>query len=535
MRRDAASRQPRPRPARLGLCLFVLAAAGLLAGSLDAQAPRTQAEAVIIPIRGEINDVLWRSIQRRVDEARAMGAKTIIFEMHTPGGLVTSALEISKLIKKLPADGIATVAWVRDHAYSAGALISLATQKIVMSSRSSIGDCAPIMIAPGGGPQELGKTERAKAESPVLEEFRDSATRNGYDWLLCRAMVTVATEVWWIENTLTHERRFVETAGKKKLIDDVEPDERQWKLVEEFADPLRPDGPPRKVSQPIDSAESLLTLNQSEAVAFGLAIGIADNEAELADLLGLRLEPLRLEINNWEKVATWLSSPMVRGILFIIMLMGAYMEFQNPGLIVPGVTALIALVIFLGAPYLAGLADIWTFVVLLIGLVLLAIEIFVLPGFGIAGILGILLIAIAFIGSFVPPEPGAPPFGWPTLQGTWDALKAAIVTLAASTIVAIFGIALLAKYLPQTPLARRLVLDNPPAPAPVAATDPRELIRVGDVGEVIAPLRPAGQARFGQEVVDVQSQGQYIEHGTRVVVIRKEGMNVVVRPLEDHA
>ncbi len=535
MRRDGGRRTKHRLRLRPGLVAMLLAAAGLLAGTLAAQAPRSRAEAVIIPIRGEINDVLLRSIQRRVDEARALGARTVIFEMDTPGGLVTSALEISKLIKKLPADGIATVAWVHDHAYSAGALISLACQKIVMSSRSSIGDCAPIMIAPGGGLQELGKTERAKAESPVLEEFRDSATRNGYDWLLCRAMVTVGTEVWWIENATTHERRFVETAEKKKLIDDVPADKRQWTLVERFADPLRPDGPPREVSQPIDSAEALLTLNQSEAVAFGLAAGIADSEAELADLLGLRLEPVRLEINNWEKVATWLSSPMVRGILFIIMLMGAYMEFQHPGLIVPGVTALIALVIFLGAPYLAGLADIWTFVVLLIGLVLLAVEIFVLPGFGIAGILGILLIVIAFVGSFVPPEPGAPPFGWPTLPGTWDAIKAAVLTLAASTIVAIFGIALLAKYLPQTPLARRLVLENPQAPAPVAATDPRELIRVGDVGEVIAPLRPAGQARFGQEVVDVQSQGQYIDRGTRVVVIRKEGMNVVVRPLQPQA
>ncbi len=535
MRCNAGSRASRAGRAGPGAALIALAAAGLMVGSLVGQPLRARPEAVVIPIRGEINDVLWRSVQRRVDEAREVGAKTIIFEMHTPGGLVTSALEISKLIKKLPAEGIATVAWVRDHAYSAGALISLSAQRIVMSSRSSIGDCAPIMIAPGGGLQELGKTERAKAESPVLEEFRDSATRNGYDWLLCRAMVTVGTEVWWIENTQTHQRRFVETAEKKKLIDDVEPDERQWKLVEEFADPLRPDGPPRKLAQPIDSAEALLTLNQSEAVAFGLAIGIADTEQQLADLLGLKREPQRLEINNWEKVATWLSSPMVRGILFIIMLMGAYMEFQHPGLIVPGVVALIALVIFLGAPYLAGLADIWTFVVLLIGLVLLAVEIFILPGFGIAGVLGILLIVIAFIGSFVPPEPGAPPFAWPSLQGTWDAIKAAVLTLSAATIVAVFGIALLAKYLPQTPLARRLVLDNPQAPAPVAATDPRELIRVGDVGEVIAPLRPAGQARFGQEVVDVQSQGQYIDNGTRVVVIRKEGMNVLVRPLEDRA
>ena len=138
------------------------------------------------------------------------------------GGLVTSALDISKLIKKLPDEGIRTVAWVNDQAYSAGALISVAAQEILMSSTASIGDCAPIMVSPVGGMTELGETERAKAESPILQEFRDSAIRNDYDTLLCRAMVTVGVEFWWLENIESGEREFVDANKKKELIDDTD-------------------------------------------------------------------------------------------------------------------------------------------------------------------------------------------------------------------------------------------------------------------------------------------------------------------------
>jgi membrane-bound serine protease (ClpP class) len=214
--------------------------------------------------------------------------------------------------------------------------------------------------------------------------------------------------------------------------------------------------------------------------------------------------------------------------------MGAYIEFQSPGLIVPGVTALVALGVFLGAPYAAGLADIWTIILLIVGLALLAVEIFVLPGFGVAGILGVVLILVAFIGSFVPDEPGSPPFSWPNLNATWRAIQTGIIVLSSSVIIAVTGIALLARYLPSMPFARGLVLGDTGGTAPARmAPIPSEYLQIGDIGIVTGDLRPGGQVRFGQRIVDVQSQGEYVEAGRRVQVLEMDGFKIVVRPLPD--
>lgn len=524
---SARFRRPARRAARrltIPLCLA-------LAGAVSAAA-QTRPAGAVIPIHGEINDILADSVFRRIEDARQQGVKVLIFEMNTPGGLVTSAIELSKRIKRLPDEGIATVAWIREDAYSAGALISIAAQQIVMSSTGRIGDCAPILISPGGGLVELGETERAKVESPVLQEFRDSAARNGYDQVLTRAMVTAGAEVWWLERIEGAERRFVHTEEKDLLVGGDSP---EWRLVTTYVDPLTNGEQP--VKQPVDGASELLTLSQSEAVAFGLARAIVRNEAELQSFLTLSAAPVRLEITGWEAFALWLNRPFVRGFLFVLVLLGAYTEFKFPGLIVPGAIALVSLAIFLAAPYAAGLANVWTFVLLGIGFILLAVELFVLPGFGIAGILGILLILLSFVGTFVPGEPGAPPLSLPSTQAAWDALKVGFLTMMCSVVIAFFGIILVLRYFPSLPIARHFLLENPvPTPA-VAAAAGTPLVQAGDVGVVLGPLRPGGQARFGHDVVEVSSQGEYVDSGTRVQVIRCEGMAVVVRPLppDEHA
>ncbi|MEW6251122.1 MAG: NfeD family protein [Planctomycetota bacterium] len=489
-----------------------------------------RAAGVIVTIKDEIDDILRDSLERRLTEAREAGAQVIVLELDTPGGLVTSALDIARMVKDTPAD-VHMVAWVHPRAYSAGALIALAADEIWMSPSSSIGDAAPIAITPAGGVQELGETERAKAESPILQEFRDSAARNGYNQLLTRAMVSLGTEVWWLEHTQTGERRFVTLEEKETLFDDADEAEREWKLVDEYT--VTVDGQPKEipVSQPLIGESELLTMSQYDAIAFGFARGIAGTVPELAEELQLAGTPARLEMNGWESFARWLNSPIIRGILLIIVLLGAYLEFHTPGAIVPGVTALIALVIFLAAPYAAGLASVWTFVLLGLGVILIGLEIFVIPGFGIAGIAGGVLVIVALLGSFVPAEPGAPPFSLPDLRGTWSALLTGLKVLTVSTLISLAGIILLAQYLPRTKLATGLVSENPELPA-TSGPEPT-LALPGDVGVVTGDLRPAGQARFGHEIVDVCSQGMYVPAGQRVQVIRREGMNVVVRPLPE--
>lgn len=536
-------RRYRPRSAAVraasmsrGVRLSLVSAAALalvapLVVAAGASGPRAAGPAALVTIRGEIDDIMRESIRRRVDEALAARVGTIIFELDTPGGAVKSALDICRDIKNIPQD-VRTVAWVRPNAYSAGAMISVACNEIWMSPSSSIGDCTPIMLAPTG-PVELGEANRAKAESPILQEFRDSATRNGYDPLLSRAMVTVGDEVWWIERIGDpNERRFVATDDKKKLVDEPSDENREWRLVERATVPGV--GKVIDVLQPIDRADELLTMSQYDAVLYGFAKGIAVDLADLTLKLELPAAPVVYEKTGWERFAAWLNSPLIRGMLLIIVLVGAYVEFQHPGMIVPGAVALIALAVFLAAPYAAGLANIWTIVALAIGLGLLALEIFVIPGFGVAGFLGAALIIIAIIGTFVPPEPalpGGPMFSLPQLQGTWDGIMTGMKVLTTSTIISLVGIFLLIRYLPQSRVLRGVATGNPDAAA-LALEDPHAAVaQVGDIGLVVGDLKPSGNARFGQDVFEVRTQGEYVEVGRRVQVIRREGLQVVVRPL----
>ncbi len=496
-----------------------------------------EGRAAIIPITKEISDVTTVSIKRRVEEALADGVQVIIFELNTPGGYVTSALEICNYIKNL--EGVRTIAWVNADAYSAGSMIAVACDEIVMAKASTLGDCGVILGGPTG-PSEVPEELRAKAESPVLEQFRDSAARHGYDTLLCEAMVVKEYEVFWIENIETGERRFVETKEKDELVDSpkttrvlgvevpaIGANEPRWRLVESFEDPVT--GNEMKVDQPVVRSTELLTMNQSRAHAFGFSKGIAKDEEDLRDRYGLTGEMRRIDF-TWSEVFTrWLTSMPVRAFLLIVVFLGAYVEFNTPGVGVPGLVALIALGIFLGAPFVTGLANVWEIVIIVIGLVLLGVEVFVLPGFGVPGVTGVLCIIIGLLATFVPESPDGFPIHWPALTPAMDGLKSGVTTLAAAITLSIAGMIALSRYLPQMPYLRDIVPANP-TPSDVIIDDPYVgAARLGDIGETVSPLRPAGKARFGTMLVDVISQGDLIGQGSRVEVVERHGNRVVVR------
>src|SRR5215218_189355 len=154
---------------------------------------------VIIRLQGEIDDFNRDALFRRFKEARRLGAKTIILDVNTYGGLVTAGLEISRFLKQQ--DDVHVVAFIGEKAISAGAMIALAADEIVMAPSAMLGDSAPISVGSGGGMVPMGDAERAKAESPILEDFYESAVKNGYDPQLAQAMVQVGRTVHWVENT----------------------------------------------------------------------------------------------------------------------------------------------------------------------------------------------------------------------------------------------------------------------------------------------------------------------------------------------
>lgn len=496
---------------------------------------------VIITISDEISDVTTESIKRRVEIAKEKGADVIIFEVDTPGGYVTSALDICNYIKNL--EGVQTVAWINTDAYSAGSMISVACNEIVMATASVLGDCGVILGGPMGG-QAVPEQLRAKAESPVLEQFRDSARRNGYDILLCESMVVKEREVYWIQNSQTGERRFVDAEEKDELVDEAEnkkttvfgveipalgTSEPEWELVEYYQDPVSQTR--TKLEQPVVPETELLTLSQSRAQAFGFSKGIATGEEDLRERYHLTGVIERIEFTSVEVLTRWLTSMPVRGFLMVIILLGAYVEFNTPGVGVAGLVAVSALGVFLGAPYLTGLANVWEILVVVLGVILIAIEVFVIPGFGVAGISGILLVIVGLLATFMPNEPGRFPLYWPQLPSSLEGLKAGVQTLGTALGLSIVGMVLLSKYLPKVPYLRSIVPENP-TPSDVIPEDPYHgIARVGHIGIVVGSLHPSGKARFGATLVDVVSEGEMVAGDVRVEVIERHGNRVVVRPM----
>lgn len=303
--------------------------------------------------------------------------------------------------------------------------------------------------------------------------------------------------------------------------------ETNWKLVEKYYDVVLE----REVDtiQPVVRSDQLLQMSTGEAFAYGFSKGVLTDETELKSRYGLTTLT-RIE-NLWsESLALWMTSMWVRGFLLVIIMLGAYVEFHTPGVGVPGLVALICLGIFVAAPYLAGLANVWEILFMGAGLALIAVEILVIPGFGIAGISGIGLVLVGLLATFVPDEPGRTlPLYLPSLPSTLHGLKMAMVTLVSSMVVSLLGMVMLSRYLPRTTAFRRIVPANP-TPSEVTTEDPyRGGARVGDVGQSAGPLHPTGKARFGGQLVDVVTQGEYLETGVTVEVIERRGNHVVVR------
>lgn len=505
------------------------------------------ANVAVIRVEGLIYDFVLESLRRRVDRALQAGASVIVIELDTPGGTVDSALKISKYLKTLP---VPTVAWVRHEAYSAGIMIAAACDQIIMAPASATGDCAPIV--PG---QDLSPTERAKALSPILEEFRDSATANGYDYALFQAMCVLGVEVYLVENVHTGQQRLVNQADyavmvRGKEIADVigsvgstpadqvggagltiatEADRGRWRLVRQIHD-----------------GRTLLTLNQDRALEAGLSQATVANEAELQQFLNAN-GVARVDQSWSEDLAGFLTSPIVKGILIVALLLGAYIEFQTPGIGVAGLIALLALVTLLGAPFLVGLAEVWHLIVFLIGLALLLIELVFIPGFGLLGIGGVVLMFIGLVFIGVPTSGGSSfgPFRLPP-PPMWNRLIQSIIYLMAGGLVSFIGFYFITRYFGRVPLLNRLILqdEQPPAMAlPSGATaseSPPAMhvsgdevlgqgrLRVGDVGRVTTGLRPAGRAEFDGQIVDVVSLGQWIEPDQPVRIVEIHGNRIVV-------
>ncbi len=454
-------------------CLLGFILSALLPDSSHA----TGHKACIIPIRDDIESTTVYIVRRGLNEARKQGADLVIIDMDTNGGRVNAAMDVMNLLENFEGR---TVTYVNKKAYSAGAFIAVATKEIYMAPSSVIGAAAPITMSPTGEAQDLPSTIEKKFSSALAARIRAAAQRNGHNADVFDAMVKVT-------NGLEIDGKQIVKKGEILTLTDTE-------AMTEYGKPPKP----------------------------LLAAGASPTLEDLLKKLGYPPEETRrIEPTGAEQVAKWIT--MISPILLLVGIAGIYLEFKTPGVSLPGILGVAALAIFFFGHYVAGLSGFEEVLLFVFGLVLIAVEIFILPGHILPGFLGTIAILVSLLWAMVDKFHG--PFTPPTLP----AIEIPLIKLA----VALGGAVILAymtgRYLPQGrgPLGK-LVLQTQLNTSAGYTTAVTHLELVGRTGFSISMLRPSGTARIGDRVVDVVSEGDFIQANTPIVVKSVRGAQVIV-------
>jgi membrane-bound serine protease (ClpP class) len=423
------------------------------------------------------------------------------------------------------------VAFVSREAISAGAFISLACDEIYMQPGTQIGDAMPVMAAPGGGYQPIPKAEREKAETYLRAKMRSMAEQNGYSPEMAEAMVSLSLEVWLIRDKNTGELRFFQphdTAQESEI-------QQALRILGQEGGGLNPDEllkEPWEFLRRVDRRDELLTMTASEALKWGFCKEILPSREALAERFNVQGEMTFLEDTTEEKIAAFLTNPAITSLLLLIGIGAVYAEFNTPGLGIAAAVALAAFTILIGSHFMLGLALWWEVMLFVAGIILIGVEIFVIPGFGVAGISGIALCAMSLLAMMIPNAPLEIP--WPRTDLMWGYFRRGGFALTIGFLGSVALMVVLSRILPKSSLSNKLFL----APAaeyhepPTTEQHPIHSIKAGDEGVAATTCRPSGQVRIGEHLLDAVADGTMITSGTKVRVLRNDGNRLVIEPTE---
>lgn len=542
---------------------------------------------VVISIEGPIDGVTSYSVQRRIRQAAEGGAQAIVFEINSPGGELGAVLEVSQAIKQSSVPN--TVAWVHPQAYSGGAIIALAAREIVVSPSAQMGDAFPVTpVAKEGGSAGLrGLTpdERTKLLPPLLADVVDSARRAGYDEYLVQAIVTDGVELWLVEEEGTSRRFAVNQAEYREIFGrdptrgsplfprvsggrteagaqdgpQASPDAASHTAPAVEGQQFKPASPRladlsravtdrltveserpvfdaaqagqwREVAYLTDGSAPIV-MSGEQMRTLGFATAQVGTDEELRQFFGAK-QLVRVD-QSWSETASgFLSQMPVRFVLIAVFLLALFIEMSSPGLILPGAIALLSGFLLLAPPMIIGMANWWEIGAIGLGVVLIALEIFVLPGFGIFGVIGLVALFGGLVGTFIPNQ-GL----MPDASQTGDALRG-IVTILLALMTAGVGMYFISKHFQTLPLLSRLVLtdrrdeEEDLSLKEMLGPEPTFAVKVGAVGVATTNLKPVGQAEFGDRIVDVMSDLAFVRVGTPVRVVSVSATRVVVEPVE---
>lgn len=459
---------------------------------------QSQNPVYMVPVKGIIDLGLSSFIKRALSEAKENNAQAIILEIDTFGGRVDAAVEITDALEKIKP--IPTIAFIDDQAWSAGALISLACDKIIMSEGSSIGSAEPRAIGGFGGKEEL--TDE-KTVSALRAKFKAVAEQNHHPANLSLAMVDKDVEV-----------KLVKIKDETQILTSQELDEIKSQYKERDI----------QVIKTINPKGKLLNLTAKEAKELRLAEEIFNNRKDILEYLKLK-EPNLTELKpNWsEAMVRFITHPMLSPLLLSLGFLGILFELKIPGWGLSGTLGVLCLALFFWGHYLAGLAN-WTEILMFAaGIILLFLEIFVIPGFGIAGVGGIsLIIAGVFLALIKHP------FHIPQIE-----LTRALYTLGYAGLLTIIAVLAGLKFLPKSQLWKNIILSASEKKETGFRSAPDLDIYLGKSGKTITILRPSGRAVFEGKTLGVLSQGDFIDKDKPVRVVKIEGSELVVEEIKN--
>jgi membrane-bound serine protease (ClpP class) len=440
---------------------FILFLSTLMVGA--SRGEPSQGTVYLVEIEGMVDRGLLAYVQRVLDTAdEDERSRAVLFRINTPGGALDAALRIKDAILDSP---VPTIAFVDRQALSAGALITLAAGEIYMVPGAVIGAATPVTGMEG-------QTASEKVISAVRKAFAATAEARGRDPRIAEAMVDESVEI----PGLTEAGKLLTLTTEEAL---------QWKFIDAVSESLR---------------------------AFQVEKGITDD-----DLVATSPSPA-------ERSVRFLTHPVVSSLLITIGFLGLLFEIQTAGWGIGGAIGLVSLGLFFFGHMLAGLAG-WEGLFLVVtGIILMVLEAFVIPGFGIAGVLGILAflggLYVSMVGDFSNP----------------DQLNRAAYILFGSLLFILVGAWLSLRFLPRTRSFRGLMLPESMAPGRTQWSEPSgeegpfegQSLR-GSRGVALTDLRPAGAAEIEGKRVDVVTEGDWLERGTEIEVIQDTGYRRVVR------
>jgi membrane-bound serine protease (ClpP class) len=454
--------------------LLALACAAALLPALAQEEP-TPAEAaakvdgpvVVGKIDGEIGFAESAYVGRLIKAAETQSAAAVMIELNTFGGRVDAAVAIRDALLGAK---MHTAVFINRRAISAGVLISLACKSIAIAPGGTIGAATPVMSAPG---QEVAQPVEEKYLSYFREEMRSTAETNGRNGDLAEAMVDADKEV-----------EGVSEKGK------------------------------------------LLTLNTQSALEHKIADVEAETVEEALGKIGFGGPIVTLERSWSESLVGFLTSAPVASILFLAMMVLAYMEYQTPGFGVFGFGAICCFLILYFGHYMVNLAGWEELLLFALGVALILVEVFAFPGFGVVGALGILSVLASLVMLLMAGD-------WSDFTFSNPFTGEAVTQVAATALAGLLAVVLLIRWLPNSRsgvLGGKLVLDGGLASAAgYASHEAAGDDLVGRTGEVVSPLRPAGKARIDGQRLNVETEGDFIAVGETVRVLRREEGRIVVR------